>query len=349
MQSSLMLLMMSCIKKDPIKYCALVDVHDLLKAMYDYYRDVDETDNAEGSLMQSSRGGNKRMSVNFNARLTEAHYTGTLEDSEEETSRVRTDTEESISISEPDINEDMDVNIAVNNRISATTTSKANQAVNEAPKPDSENVNYTLNNDQRRSLRWCIQSLITTVVENGSHMHHNFQCLLDFMSTCKDLNVLNEIAQMLLIFIVESGGRQDVIGSIVLACHGAEEFASFILRYVVHRPLEELRCTGIRIITHFYLRLNTLPANLNKLSLKAKRHGSNLVAMAVEKLQELGRGNDDAGLQRLQVCGGMALLGEIITSHAASSTVDTYAVLLEMLLTKPGDVSEVNCSPQECL
>ena len=63
--------------------------------------------------------------------------------------------------------------------------------------------------------------------------------------------------------------------------------------------------------------------------------------MAVEKLQELGRGNDDAGLQRLQVCGGMALLGEIITSHAASSTVDTYAVLLEMLLTKPGDVSEV--------
>ena len=110
---------------------------------------------------------------------------------------------------------------------------------------------------------------------------------------------------------------------------------------MVHRPSEDLRCTGIHIITHFYLRLGKVSPTLSKLSLKNSRHGSNLVAMAVERLQDLGRGAEDPGLRRLQVCGGMALLTEVVTSHADSSTISTYAALLEMLLTKPGDVSDV--------
>ena len=44
---------------------------------------------------------------------------------------------------------------------------------------------------------------------------------------------------------------------------------------------------------------------------------------------------------RLQYCGGLASLCEIISSHASSSTELTYKALLEFLLLKPGSRNQI--------
>lgn len=364
MQSSLMHLVKASLKKEPTKYGSLIDVHDLLTAMYAYYREVDETEQAPPAATTNEADA---AGESFNARLSVVRSNSLYRElvpnggghSSSHGNRLRSGTDESL----PDsvgTDDDYGGNVGhgegeegemgrradplARARAPTEETVRSRLLSDESADAVSSHINYSLDNQQRKSLRWCIQSIIMAVVESSTDPLRHFLCLLDFIAVCKDLIVLDEVAQMLLILIVEGGGERanQVIGSIIETCHGAEEFTSFILRYIVHRPSEALRCTGIRIVTHFYLRLGKVSPALTKISLKNKRHGSNLVAMAVERLQDLGRGvENDPGLRRLQVCGGMALLTEVVTSHVDSSTINTYAALLEMLLTKPGDVSDV--------
>ena len=188
-------------------------------------------------------------------------------------------------------------------------------------------------NYQRKRLRVCLQAMVMTLVAHSGHARE-IQPLIDLMATCKDLQLVNEVAQMLLCLLVEGGAK--IISAITETCHGAEEFASFALRYLVHRPREELRCSGIRLITHYYLRVDLLPVSLVTLTLKRRKGG--IFRRTMDQVALLSGAQ---GLQRLSICGGFALLAEVVHCHRRSSGFDTYTALLEMLLTKPGAKSQV--------
>jgi hypothetical protein len=187
--------------------------------------------------------------------------------------------------------------------------------------------------EQRKHLRDCLEAMVVALVLHGG-TDKEVNPILDFMVMCKDRVVLNEIAQILLYLIVERGSK--FMLTIINACNGPEEFASFVLLYLVHQPYEELRCTGIRILTHFYLRIDQIPPSVTNLTLKQRRKGS-IITRAIPTIGQL----NSQGLQRLQACGGMALLCEIAGNHSKSSSELTYSALLELLLTKPGSKCQV--------
>lgn len=187
-------------------------------------------------------------------------------------------------------------------------------------------------NQQRKHLRDCLEAMIVILLQQDGN-EKDVSPLLEFMVSCKDKVVLNEIAQILLYLLVEGGPR--IATAVIAACSGPEEFASFVLLFLVHQPHEELRCTGIRLLTHFYLRVDVLPPSVMNVSLKRKK---GLLARAMSNISHLGSGQ---GLQRLHLCGGMALLCELVSAHTQSSTERTYSALLELLLTKPGSKCQV--------
>jgi len=190
-------------------------------------------------------------------------------------------------------------------------------------------------NDQRKYLRDCLEAMIVAIVlQDGTDKE--LAPILEYILTAKDLMLANEIAQILLYLIIEGGNR--FISAIINVCNGPEEFASYVLLYVIHKPYEEIRCTGIRILSHFYLRLDQVNAPLLSSALKLRRKQSLYQSMSSIAAQVASR---DQGLQRLQLCGGLALLVEIISSHCKVSTELTYSALLELLLTKPGGKSQV--------
>jgi hypothetical protein len=191
-------------------------------------------------------------------------------------------------------------------------------------------------NDQRKYLRDCLEAMIVAIVlQDGTEKE--LAPVLDYILIAKDLVLANEIAQILLYLIIEGGSR--FISAIISVCSGPEEFASYVLLYVIHKPYEELRCTGIRILSHFYLRLDQANAPLLSTALKQRRKQQSLYqSMSNIAAQVASR---DQGLQRLQLCGGLALLVEILSSHCKVSTELTYSALLELLLTKPGGKSQV--------
>lgn len=186
--------------------------------------------------------------------------------------------------------------------------------------------------EQRKHLRDCLEAMVVALVLHGGS-DKEISPILDYMVMCKDRVVLNEIAQILLYLIVERGPK--FMLTIINACNGPEEFASFVLLYLVHQPYEELRCTGIRILTHFYLRVDQIPPSVINISLKPRRKGS-----IITRAMPLGSSNSH-GLQRLQTCGGLALLCEVVSSHSKTSSELTYSALLELLLTKPGAKCQV--------
>ena len=57
---------------------------------------------------------------------------------------------------------------------------------------------------------------------------------------------------------------------------GPEEFAAFCLRSFVASDLdcEELRCMGVRLLTHFYLRIDLLPMSLMMMTTVKRKRGS---------------------------------------------------------------------------
>ena len=194
----------------------------------------------------------------------------------------------------------------------------------------SESAYSPQTNAQRKQIREFMESMLVILLLQGSS-EKEMVPFLDYIAICKDKVVVNELAQILLFLIMEGGPK--IITAIISATNGVEEFAAFILLYLVHQPLEELRYSGIRILTHFYARVDQASSAVLNMSLKRKKKS------LAKALGALGGGNNsNQGLQRLQLCGGMALLCELITAHCKYSTELTYAALLEMLLTKPGIV-----------
>ena len=207
MQSSLMHLVMASLKKDPAKFGALIDVHDLLTAMYAYYRDVDEE-----VPLPTRRGDTSAGSGSFNARLSVVRSNSIYRDiavaggaNGAEANRTRSGTEESFAESVSTDGGDGD---EVFRREMTEDSARSRLLSDESMDALSGHINYSLDNHQRKSLRWCIQSIIMAVVESSQDPLRYYKCLLDFIATCKDIIVLDEVAQMLLIFIVEGGGER---------------------------------------------------------------------------------------------------------------------------------------------
>lgn len=192
---------------------------------------------------------------------------------------------------------------------------------------------FTISREERKYLRGSLQSMIMIMAQTGLS-EREIRPLLHFIEFCPDLVTVNEIAQLLLCLLVENGNKMIIV--LTEICHGPEEFASFIIHRLINQPVEEIRCTGIRLLTHFYLRIDTLPLSLVMMTMRSKK--STIVSRTMNKISMLsGIGQ---GMQRLEICGGLAYLCEIIGTYKDESTVQTYSALLEMLLTKPGSKNQ---------
>ena len=202
---------------------------------------------------------------------------------------------------------------------------------------DRRGSNTSLSKDQRKYLRECIQSMILILISVGAS-EKEMRPLLIYLNNSHDHVMMNEMAQFILTFIVHSDTYYSAKFMSIMAeiCRGPEEFASFILHRLVHQPSEELRCTGIRILTHYYQRLENLPVSILTLTMRRRNHS--VVTRTMDKITILSGGQ---GLQRLQVSGGLALLCEILSHYMPTSTEISYTSILEMLLTKPGLKSQV--------
>ena len=184
----------------------------------------------------------------------------------------------------------------------------------------------SLSRQQRTYLRSSVLSMIMSLTQHFSS-EREVRPLLHFISSCRDPVVAVEIAQLILCLLVEGGSK--IISVITEVCGGPEEFAGFVIQKMIKSTSEDLRCLGLRLLTHFYSRVDLLPMSL--LSLTMKRRKGSILSRTVEKISMMTGG---VGLRRLQACGGFALLDEALSAHCDSSTEKTYAALLEMLLTK---------------
>jgi hypothetical protein len=151
----------------------------------------------------------------------------------------------------------------------------------------------TLSREQRRHLRMCLLSIIMGLI-TYSPSEKEVRPLLQFLAVCRDPVVLNDVSQLLLSMLVDGNTR--VLSVITEISHGVEEFASLILHRVIQMPEEDVRCTGMRLLTHFYLRIENLPMSL--LMMTARKKKTNFLNRAKEKINLLTGGS---GLQRLQV------------------------------------------------
>ena len=183
-----------------------------------------------------------------------------------------------------------------------------------------------LDRNQRKHLRGLVFKMIMSFTQHFAS-EREIRPFFHFISCCKDGVVLVEISQLLLRLLVEGGSK--IISVITEVCGGPEEFAAFIIQKMIKSPHEDLRCIGIRLLTHFYLRVDLLPVSLLVTTLK-RRKGS-ILTRTMEKISMIAGG---VGMRRLHACGGFTLLEEALSAHSESSTDRTYAVLLEMLLTK---------------
>jgi Domain of unknown function (DUF4704) len=183
-----------------------------------------------------------------------------------------------------------------------------------------------LDRQQRTYLRSSVLSMIMSLTQHFSS-DREIRPLLHFISYCKDAVVIVEIAQLLLCLLVEGGSK--VISVVTEVCGGPEEFAAFVIQKMIKSPSEDVRCLGLRLLTHFYMRADLLPMSL--LSLTLKRRRGSMLSRTMDKLSMMAGG---VGMRRLQACGGFALLEEALSAQCESNTDRTYAALLEMLLTK---------------
>jgi Domain of unknown function (DUF4704) len=200
-----------------------------------------------------------------------------------------------------------------------------------APNPETQNkkiepASPLLDRQQRTYLRSSVLSMIMSLTQHFSS-DREIRPLLHFISYCKDAVVIVEIAQLLLCLLVEGGSK--VISVVTEVCGGPEEFAAFVIQKMIKSPSEDVRCLGLRLLTHFYMRADLLPMSL--LSLTLKRRRGSMLSRTMDKLSMMAGG---VGMRRLQACGGFALLEEALSAQCESNTDRTYAALLEMLLTK---------------
>ena len=182
--------------------------------------------------------------------------------------------------------------------------------------------------EEQKNLRECLQTMVMILVQSGGS-DKEMRPFIHFFATCGDLVVLNEMAHLLLYLIVDNGSK--VIATVTEVCRGPEEFATLVLHKMISQPHEELRSTGIRILTHFYHSLEMLPVTL--LTLTMRKKNLNVMARTMDRISMLTGGR---GLQRLLECGGLLLMCDLLSPYMRQSGDLTYLAMLEMLLTKPG-------------
>lgn len=205
---------------------------------------------------------------------------------------------------------------------------------------EGEEVINVLTSDERMHLRGCMQTMLMALIQQGSSAKELIP-VLNFISYCKDLVVLNEISHLLLCSIVE--GDSKLMVAITEASHGPEEFAGFVITRLVNQPVEQLRCTGIRLLTHYYLRINAMPAYALNLRLRRK------TGQLIGRTGKLSRArdsfmhtSDQVGLNRLEACGGLAQVWKCLDKYTDEATELTYSALLEMLLTTSAISSQIS-------
>ena len=210
-------------------------------------------------------------------------------------------------------------------------SSQCRSPVNKSPRNKEHTTEHvpilpSLSRQQRTYLRSSVLSMIMSLTQHFAS-DREVRPLFHFISSCRDPIVSVEIAQLILCLLVEGGSK--IISVITEVCGGPEEMAGFVIQKMIKSTSEDLRCIGLRLLTHFYSRVDLLPMSL--LSLTMKRRKGSILSRTVEKISMMTGG---VGLRRLQACGGFALLEEALSAHCDTSTERTYAALLEMLLTK---------------
>jgi hypothetical protein len=192
-----------------------------------------------------------------------------------------------------------------------------------------------LTNIQKKQIRGFFRAIILYLITNAVNGPAESKALLVFTMFCRDTVVLEEMAQLVLTLLVESNDR--ILIAVTETFTGVEEFASLVLQRLVSHKFEEIRCIGIRILTHYYLRVDTLPPSI--INLNSKNTKNNILSRTIERLALISGDNEE--MRRFQACGGLTLLVNYIILYIQNCTDRTHAALLEMLLTKPGNNSQV--------
>jgi hypothetical protein len=187
----------------------------------------------------------------------------------------------------------------------------------------------------KRTVRGLFRSIMLHLITHAGNGANESKALILFTMFCRDSVVLEEMAQLVLTLVVESNER--VLVAIAETFMGVEEFASLILLRLVSHKNEEIRCLGIRILTHFYLRVELLPANV--INLNSRKYRNNVLSRALDMLASTS--DRDVEMRRFQACGGLTLLVNYVILYIHNCTDKTHAALLEMLLTKPGNNSQL--------
>eukprot|EP01041_Mallomonas_annulata_P003576 gene3576-7109_t len=193
--------------------------------------------------------------------------------------------------------------------------------------------NCCLSDEEKAHIRSSIQSVLIVMVQ-FSLSTRDVTPLVDFLAINREPTVLNEIGQVLLCLLIECGVKVATI--ITECCRGPEEFAAFILCYLINRVEESVRCTGVRLLTHYYLHTEAMPVYLLNMTLKNRKGG--ILARVRERLSNMTL----KGIERLGACGGLSLLSLLLLKNKNSSADMTYTSLLEMLLTSPSSIGQMS-------
>lgn len=184
----------------------------------------------------------------------------------------------------------------------------------------------------RNRMRGAIYEMINIIALQNCR-EKDVRPIIDFIGDCKDLLVMNEAAQLLLCLVVEGGAR--TVTAIIEACRGADEFGAFVLFHFLNKAVEDVRCSGVRLLTHFYMRTDGLPTHLVNMTTRAAKTRK-FVTRAFDAISTAaGNESQHGGLNRMAATGGLLLLTEFMLHYSDDSTTEnSYMALLEMLLTR---------------
>ena len=226
---------------------------------------------------------------------------------------------------------------------------------------------------QRQRLRIGIQTIILLLIHKSPQGYQELHRLLSFIHFCTDVIVADEMLHILLTLIVDGGERMLI--ALTEACGGPDEVAAFILHTIIsNNHYEEIRCNGIRLLTCYYLKVETLPTSVINLTLRTLRSGNNkysnnLITRTVANFTSNITSSSSSSSyittnntniqttdqnihQRLVNNGGLTLLREYLYKHTTNynntnntndntTGIQTYSTLLEMLLMKPALPSSI--------
>lgn len=229
-------------------------------------------------------------------------------------------------------------NVATSDTIVSILATESVAAESDGPEPWKAGLPYfTMTRKQRQRLRSGLQTIVITMIQKSSNGHQEVKKLMSFIMFCKDPMIIDELLQMLLGLIVDCGEK--IVSAVTECCGGVDEFATYILHTFVTSDEEEVRCGGVRLLTHYFLRLSLIPSSLSSLSLRNAKN--NLLSRTMDKFTA-SMSEEQEYMQRMLVCGGFTLLCEFLNRNIGSASALTYSVLLEMLLIKPGSKSNIS-------